>query len=163
MKKFLPTSTTLSVNKQKGFTLLEILLVVAAIAILAGIVILAINPNKQLGDTRNGQRRVDINTILNAAYQYSIDNNGTLPSSIPTSATCSTPSTNQICKTGGTCTSLVDLTVLTTSEKYVVSIPTDPTGSSTNGTGYFIAKNSNGRLTVCAPSAEQSATISVTR
>lgn len=148
---------------KKGFTLLEILLVVAAIAILAGIVIIAVNPNKQLGDTKNAQRRVDVNTILNAVYQYSIDNNGTLPTSIPTSATCSTPSTNQVCKTGGTCTGLVDLSVLTTSEKYVVSIPTDPTGSGTNGTGYFIAKSSNGRVTVCAPSAEQGATISITR
>ncbi len=155
MKRLLPS--------QKGFTLLEILLVVAAIAILAGIVIIAINPSKQLGDTRNAQRRVDVNTILNAVYQYSIDNNGTLPASIPTSATCATPATNQVCKTGGTCTSLVDLSVLTTSEKYVVSIPTDPTGSSTNETGYFIAKSSNGRVTVCAPSAEQGATISVTR
>lgn len=169
MKKFLfgflreRKSKRLTLNQSKGFTLLEILLVVAAIAILAGIVIIAVNPTKQLGDTRNAQRRVDVNTILNAAYQYSIDNNGTLPSSIPTSVTCATPATNEICKTGGTCTGLVDLGILTTDQKYVVSLPFDPTGSSTNGTGYFIAKSSNGRITVCAPSAEQSATIIVTR
>lgn len=146
----------------KGFTLLEILLVVAAIGILAGIVIVAINPSKQLGDTRNAQRNSNVQQILNAAYQYQIDNNGTGAAAIPTSDTCNT-ATNEVCKTGGTCTGLVDLSVLTASQKYVTSLPTDPTGSSTNGTGYFIAKSANGRLTVCAPSAESSATITVTR
>ena len=50
--------------------------------ILAGIVILAINPTKQLGDTRNAERRSDVLTLLNAVYQYSIDRNGSLPSTI---------------------------------------------------------------------------------
>ena len=143
-------------TRNKGFTLLEILLVVGAIAILAGIVILAINPAKQLAETRNAQRRVDINTILNGVYQYAIDNNGTLPASITTTATA-------VCKTGGTCTGIIDLSVLTASGTYLVALPSDPTGSTANSTGYNIAKNANGRVTVNAPSAEQSATISVTR
>ena len=163
MKNLQTTTYNLQINK--GFTLLEILLVVAAIAILAGIVILAINPNKQLGDTRNAQRRADVNTILNAVYQYTIDNNGTLPT-IPT-ATCALLLTNEICKTTatGTCSTGVDIytTIVGTTQKYLTSMPIDPTVSSTNGTGYYITKSANGRVTVCAPSAEQSATISVTR
>ncbi len=143
-------------QSQKGFTLIEILLVVAAIGILAGIVILAINPNKQLGDTRNAQRRADVTTILNAVYQYSLDNNGSLPSSITTTQT-------EICKTGGTCTGLVDLSVLATNEKYLTSIPFDPTAATTNGTGYQIKKTANNRVTVVASNAEQSASITVTR
>ncbi len=145
-----------NVRNQKGFTLLEILLVVAAIGILAGIVILALNPTKQLGDTRNAQRKADVNTILNGVYQYAIDNNGSLPAAITTTQT-------EICKSGGTCTGLIDLGVLTASEKYLVSIPFDPTGSSTNGAGYEIKKSANGRVTVVAPDAEQGATVSVTR
>ncbi len=65
-----------------GFTLLEILLVVAAIAILAGIVIVAINPGKQLGATRNTARYSDVSTMLNAIYQYALDNNGLFPGGV---------------------------------------------------------------------------------
>ena len=155
----LPTSypkKLISYQLQAGFTLLEILLVVAAIAILAGIVILAINPVKQLGDTRNAQRRTDVNTILNAVYQYSIDNNGSLPTTITTTVTA-------VCQ-AAPCTSLIDLSVLTTNEKYVVAIPHDPLITATTGTaGYTIVKSANGRVTVAAPSAEQSAVITVTR
>ncbi len=153
-----------------GFTLLEILLVVGAIAILAGIVILAINPGKQLADTRNAQRRVDVNTILNAIYQQAIDSNGTINIAIrpDTVANCLTVATNQICKAGGgaapTCTGLTDITSLTTAEKYLTAIPNDPNpvNPNANGTGYFVVKSVNGRITVCAPSAE-GAVISITR
>jgi len=123
---------------------------------LAGIVILAINPTKQLGDTRNAQRSADVNTILNAVYQYVIDN-GSIPASITTTQT-------EICQSSSsTCTGLVDLSVLTTDEEYLVSIPADPSGASTNGIGYEVSASDNGRITVVAPDAEQGATISVTR
>lgn len=149
--------------KREGFTLIEILLVIGLIALLAAIVIVAVNPARQFANGRNSQRWSNINTILNAVHQYAIDNTGTLPASIPTSADCTGPATNEICKTGGVCTGLVDLSVLTNNEIYIVSMPTDPTGATTNGAGYHVAKSANGRVTVCAPDAELTATVSVTR
>jgi len=144
-------------QQEKGFTLIEVLLVVAIIAILAGIVILAINPNKQLGDTRNSQRQSDINTILNATYQYGVDNQGNLPTGITTTPT-------DICATGASsCTGLVDLTVLTTNGKYVVAMPKDPKTGTTTDTHYQISLDANNRVTVSAPDAEQGKTISATR
>ena len=144
-------------NRQQGFTLIEVLLVVAIIAILAGIVILAINPNKQLGDTRNAQRQADVNTILNAAYQYSIDNQGTVPATITTTAT-------DVCATGAaSCTGMTDLSVLSANGKYLVAIPKDPKTGTATDTGYQISQNANGRITVAAPGAEQGKTISATR
>ena len=154
----------IQIKSRQGFTLLEVLLVVAIIAILAGIVIVALNPGKQLGDTRNSQRKADVNTILSAVYQYSIDNNGNLPTSVPASVTCDTPATNEVCKQGAvSCTGLVDLGDIVLNQKYLTAIPTDPSGGSTNGSGYFIAKSANGRVTVCAPAAEQGAAISATK
>ena len=154
-------------NKKRGFTLLEILLVIAIIAILAAIVIVAINPSKQLADSRNAQRESDVNTVLNAVYQYSVDNNGSLPSTIATSATCDSTATTEVCKATatGTCSTGVDLstTLVGATQKYLTAMPSDPNGATANGSGYHVVKNSNGRITVCAPSAEQGKTISVTR
>jgi len=139
---------------KRGFTLIELLLVIGIIAILAAIVIVAINPTKQLGDARNAQRRSDVNTVLNAVYQYAIDHNGSLPSGIPTTTA------KEICVTGAaSCDGGVDLDVLTGS--YLVKIPADPQATGT-GTDYTIVKDANNRITVAAPAAENT-TITVTR
>lgn len=145
-----------TLRTQRGFTLLEVLLVVALIGILAGIVILAINPSKQISDTNNAQRSVDVNTILNGVYQYAIDNSGSLPSGIDGTPT-------EICQTGATCVGLSDLSDITASSTYLVSIPIDPLATTTDGTGYTIATTTDNRVTVAAPFAENGQTISVTR
>src|ERR1700757_1889806 len=100
-------------NAQRGFTLLEVLLVVGIISILAGIVIVAINPSKQLGDAKNAQRRSDVNTIINAVYQYKIDNSGADPTSFQSSANAA----SMVCDDQAACTGITDLASLTTAGK----------------------------------------------
>ena len=159
MKNNLPATR----KTHPGFTLLEMLLVVAAIGVLAGIVIVALNPSKQLGDTNNAKRRADINTVLNAVYQFSIDNNGNLPGGIPITP-CGTFSTNEICNTDAvSCDNLVNLSELTLEEKYLVAIPKDPTGATINGSGYHISQSAYDRITTCAPHAEQEEEIEASR
>ncbi len=153
---------------QKGFTLLEILLVVAAISILAGIVIVALNPAKQLGDTRNAERRSDVNAILNALHQYSIDNDGAFPSEIDSSS-----SSYQVIGSDGSGANTTCGAVTTESAAadlssdlvptYIVGIPTDPSTGNDGNTDYYVNKDSNGRITVGACDPEQSATIEITR
>jgi len=145
--------------KRPGFTLIELLLVIGIIAILASIVIVAINPTKQIGDARDVTRRGDINEILNKVYEYAVDHNGTLPECITTTA-------RNICVTGSACAGITDgcdLDALTGS--YLPTVPTDPqysAGTDGNDTGYDVLKDANGRVTVSAK-GEQTATISVTR
>lgn len=155
-------------NRSSGFTLLEILLVVAAIAILAGIVIVALNPAKQLGDTRNAQRHSDVATIMNAVYQYSIDNNGVLPATLDSvagtsqvlgtlSSGCDTTCT--VVTTVATCVDMTNQLV----PDYIVAIPFDPTTGTSSNTDYYINKLDSGRITVGSCDPEQDATIEITR
>ncbi len=172
--------TMLSINKFKskirssrGFTLLEILLVVAAIAILAGIVILAINPAKQLADTRNAARKAAVREIKTAIEQYQIDH-GHLPNrsdwvGTDTYTICQTgqdpndclggiASENKLIKTAYADNATIFLSDLTDNGAYLTAMPVDPTSPDEN-TGYTVTKNSSGRVVVSAPLAENSWTI----
>ena len=106
-------------STNKGFTLLEILLIIALIGILSTIVLLAINPNRQLAQVRNAERRSEVNTLYKALEQYLIDKQG-YPGGI-------TDIEQDICINNNT-TGCVNLGVLV--PDYVTSIPVDPTGIS---------------------------------
>jgi len=143
---------------KKGFTLIEVLLVIVIIAILAGIVLIAVNPGRQISQANNAQRNSDVNAILNAVHQYAIDNRGSLPSAITATATNIGDDATEI----DICSDLVPT--------YIAAFPFDPTDTdgaytdcTTYDTGYNINTDANGRVVVSAPSAELSETISVTR
>ena len=64
-----------------GFTLIELLTVIALLGALAGIVLIAIDPNAQLGRARDTQRKSDIRQLQSALEIYRSDN-GDYPTSL---------------------------------------------------------------------------------
>lgn len=120
--------------KRPAFTLLELLLVLGILGILATIVLIAINPTKQLNDARGASRKASIREIENALSQYIID--GNTVSGIPVG----TANALDICQTNVTGTDCTDAPVSgydlsALSPNYLVSIPVDPheTGSLVSG------------------------------
>ena len=168
---------TYSVPQRKGFTLLEILLVIAAIGILAAIVLVAINPNRQLAQARNAQRRSDVTAILNATYQKIIDEGASGSTATLTAITTTAAEIYKSGTTSGTtsCTGTpIDMAAVASDAgadvvpTYLAAIPQDPSEPTTsNCSGYTIIKDANSRITIAAPNAnvaaELSQTIQVTR
>ena len=135
----------------RGFTLIEILIVIGIIAVLAAIVLVAINPARQFRQANNTQRQSNVNSILNAIGQYAADNKGDL------SGLDITSSSTEISDAGADiCDNLVP--------KYIPALPTDPDNGTNKGastvcssgytTSYAVEMgtgSSTGRITVSAP------------
>jgi len=145
----------------QGFTLIEVLLVIAILAILAAVVIVAINPGKQFSEAQDTQRRSDVRAILDGIHQYSIDNAGVYPEGIPVGDTCVSEGYD-ICQLEISCDG-VSIDEVIVGGKYLVDLPNDPTSATADITGYKISANTNGRISVCAPYTEGDDEISVTR
>lgn len=146
----------------QGFTLIEILVVIGMIAILASVVLVAINPLRQFAQARNAQRASDVNAILNAVGERVAENRGLFTDT--SSCTTALPQTaTKIASAGG-----FDLRACIV-PAFISEIPVDPSEGSnacselnctnpTYDTGYTIAQDSEtNRIMVCAPAAAETA------
>jgi type IV pilus assembly protein PilA len=153
-------------SKNKGFTLIELLIVVGIISILAGIVLVAVNPAVQFGKANDTERKSEISSILKAVYEYEASpaSRGALPICsfgaipAPTQIPECDPDSSGPATGNGAFEGAVELgtpadaatydctSVLT--PFYIKDIPVDPNGSvyDTTGTGYFICQHTAGGI-----------------
>jgi len=152
-------------NTPRGFTLIEILIVLGMLALLSTVVLVAVNPLRQFAQARNTQRESNVSAVLNAVGHRLADNRGIFESESGACSTALPESPTEISETGG-----YDLRrcLIPT---YLPEIPFDPaegdntcTSDDCSGvdesysTEYTIAQNaSTSRITVCAPRHAESA------
>lgn len=151
-------------SNNRGFTLIEILVVIGMIGILAGAVLVAVNPLKQFAQARNAKRVSDVSAILNAISNRIADNGGLYDTSASTGTSCGPdilqlPTTMTMSNTGET--DNVDVRPCLV-PNYIPELPVDPSvgkntcasdacPGGTYQTGYTVAVSDSRRITVCAP------------
>jgi prepilin-type N-terminal cleavage/methylation domain-containing protein len=152
---------------RKGFTLIEILVVIAIIAVLSVTVFVSVNPSKRIKDAKDDRRLVDMNSILTGVHQYIVDNKGALPAGLTTGMVekqLGTAVAGCTLATGGcavvAAADCVDLS--TPLVKYLKTIPLDPDGTASLSK-YSIIVDVNNIVTVKACAAEGGTNLSVSR
>lgn len=142
-------------KENQGFTLIELLVVIGVIAILAAIVLVAVNPARNFAQARDTQRRNDIYQVLNACHQFAVSNDGNFPAAIS-----STPT--DIGNSGLDLASATDVNGYAFVPTYIPAIPFDPSTGSPAITNYILFEEADGRLTASA-TGEIDTGITITR
>ncbi|HKY74088.1 MAG TPA: prepilin-type N-terminal cleavage/methylation domain-containing protein [Patescibacteria group bacterium] len=145
-----------------GFTLIEVLITVAIIAVLATIVYVSLNPVQRFADARNSHRWIDVDSIITAIHEYIVDNAGTLPAGIDTTekqlGTCGSGGATACSGAADACLDLSSLLVT-----YLKTMPVDPSNGTASATKYSVVANANNIITVKACAAENGTVIEVSR
>ena len=149
--------------KKNGFTLIELIITVTIIAATTVAFLVYLNPTGQLAQSRNSQRSLHLNAILNAVRQNIADNRGAFSCAV---GDIPSTSTKKMAVGAGNY-NIADCL----SPVYLYGLPFDPATSTAHytsnadyDTGYAIVKNaSSGIITLSAPAAELGQNISVTR
>jgi len=158
----------MNIKKKRGFTLIEILVVIGIIAILAAVVLVAVNPSRQFKLARDSQRVSNVNSILNAIGQNMAEHGGVfmcgmLQTQIPTQGSDMVGPASSQPNGFDIANCLVPA--------YISSLPFDPSviGARYNGpsdydTKYLVSQDVDGRVTVTATGEiNQGQPIAVTR
>src|SRR5258708_2207700 len=153
-------------DNRTGFTLIELMVVVAILGFLIGIGVIAMNPAGQLASARNQKRQLDLETLMVAVRANVADQStqtfscaaGLIPTSTPARMSSVSSSANY---------NIAPCIVPT----YILALPFDSGTSSAHyasnsdyDTGYNIIQNaSTGQITLSAPAAELGKSISIIR
>lgn len=150
-------------KNHKGFTLIELLIVIGIIAILAGIVLVAVNPAQQFGKANDSERKSEIGTVLSAVYQFqtSPTARGALPECTLNSVATAIPECDTdgfgIGVGNGGFEGALELGTANTSydcsntliPSYLREVPIDPSSTpdyDATATGYWLCQNTTGAV-----------------
>jgi len=142
--------------KRQGFTLIELIIVIAIIALLAAATFVAVDPAKRIGNANDAQRWEDITAIADAYYTYVVDNNGSYVTTTDDGTTYWIGTQVAATSGGATCpatstaiSDFVNLDGLITGG-YIGQIPDDPLGADNHSTDYYFYKDSAGAVIIGA-------------
>ncbi len=152
-------------SRKRGFTLIEVLVVIGIIAVLAAVVLVAVNPARQFKLARDSQRTANVESILNAIHQNMSEHRGTFTC---VGAVHALPTTYSVVKvSSSTPPAAADIASCLVPD-YLASLPFDPsapgahyTSPADYDTEYQIFQDTNGRVTASS-TGELTPTISTT-
>lgn len=116
---------TTNIKKSYGFTLIELMVVIAVVAVLAGALMMAINPQSIVQKSRDAKRMQDIDTLAKALNLALAESEIQLSVNSSSCTSCKS-STGTLATTGSGYVKFIVPVDKTGLSKYLSTLPSDP-------------------------------------